>query len=116
MAKFTFNKPEWSTDPEPLDFKLVNQPLEEATNQMILRLKNERRKPANFYFLLWGLLTASFQTYHAIRKLVAKDAKYPAQAHILGRSLIDTLFTVVALVDEPVNHSRKYELTGYRAE
>lgn len=86
------------------------------TNQTFLRLENERRKPANFYFLLWGLLTGSLQTYQAIRQLVAKDPKHPAQAHILGRPLIDTLFTVVALVDEPVSHSRKYELAGYRVQ
>lgn len=116
MAEFTFNKPEWSTDPKPLDFKLVNQPLEEVTNKMILLLKNERRKPTNFYFLLWGLLTASSQTYHAIRKLVAKDPKYPTQAYVLGRPLIDTLFTVVALIEEPMCHSRKYELAGYKVE
>jgi len=114
MRKFILNKPEWSTEPEPLDIKVVNQPLEEVINQVISQLKNENRKPDNFYFLLKGLLTTSFQTYKAIRKLVAKDLKYPTQAHILGRSLIDALFTIVMLAEKPLEYSRKYELAGYR--
>jgi hypothetical protein len=115
MRKFILNKPECSTEPEPLDFKVVNQPLEEVINQLIYQLKKENRKPDNFYFLLKGLLTTSLQTYEAIRKLIKKDPKYPAQAHILGRSLMDTLFTVVMLAEKPLEYSRKYELAGYRA-
>jgi len=115
MGKLIFNKPEWSTEPVPFDFKVVNQPLEETINRMISRLENESRKPDNFYFLLKGFLTGSFQTYKAIRKLVAKDPKYPAQAHILGRPLIDTFFNIVMLVEKPVEYSRDYELSGYRA-
>ena len=115
MRKFILNKPEWSTEPEPLGFKVVNQPLEEVINQVIYQLKKENRKPDNFYFLLKGLLTTSFQTYKAIRKLIKKDPKYPAQAHILGRSLMDTLFTIVMLAEKPLDYSRKYELAGYRA-
>ena len=114
MGKFILNKPEWSTKPEPLDFKVVNQPLEEVINQVISKLKKENRKLDNFFFILKGLLTASFQTYKAIRKLVAEDPKYPTQAHILGRSLIDTLFTIVMLAEKPFEYSRKYELAGYR--
>ena len=115
MRKFIFNKPEWSREPEPLDFKVVNQPLEEVINQVISNLKKENRKPDNFYFLLKGLLITSFQTYKAIRKLVAKDPKYPTQSHILGRSLIDTFFTIVMLAEKPLEYSKKYELAGYRA-
>jgi len=114
MGKFIFNKPEWSTKPEPLDSKIVNQPLEEVINQVISKLDNENKKPNNFYFILKGLLNTSFLTYKAIRKLVEKDPKYPAQAHILGRSLIDTLFIIGMLVEKPLEYSRKYELAGYR--
>jgi hypothetical protein len=115
MRKFILNKPEWSTEPEPLDFKVVNQPLEEVINQVISKLKKENRKPNNFYFLLKGLLTTNFQTYKAIRKLIKEDPKYPAQAHVLGRSLIDVLFTIVMLTENPLEYSKKYELAGYRA-
>lgn len=114
MGKFFLNKPEWSTEPEPLYFKVVNQPLEEVINQVISKLKKENRKPNNFYFLLKGLLTTSFQTYKAIRKLVVKDPKYPTQAHVLGRSLMDALFTIVMLVEKPLEYSRWYESAGYR--
>jgi len=115
MGKFTLDKPEWAKKPESLDFKVVNQPLEEVINQVISQLENESRKPDNFYFILRGLLTTSLQTYKAIRKLVAKESKYPTQAHILCRSIIDVLFTVAMLTEKPGEYSRNYELAGYRA-
>lgn len=114
MDTFSCKKPEWSKEPEPIDFNLINQPLEQIYNRTISKLDKEDREPKSFYFILKGLLTNSFQTYKAIRKLVATDPKYPAQAHILGRSLIDTLFTIVALVENPHENSKKYEKAGYR--
>lgn len=113
-------KPEWYTEPPKWDFRLINQPLEQSYNNIEAKLKNENRKPDNFYFLLRSLLITSFQTYKAIRKLIAKFEKdtsqYPTQAHMLGRSLIDTLFTIVALVEDPTENSKKYEKAGYRNE
>lgn len=110
------HKPSWIKELEPLNFEIINQPLEEIINQVISQLKNDR-KGNNFYFLLWGLLKTSYQTYKAICEisgLFAKDTKYPAQAYILGRSLIDALFTIVTLVEKPFEHTRKYLLAGYR--
>lgn len=116
MDTFSLNKPEWAKEPEPLDFNLINQPLEQIYNRVISRLDKENREPKNFYFILKGLLTTAFQSYKAIRKLIATDPKYPAQAHILGRSLIDTLFTIVALTENPLENSKKYEKAGYRIQ
>lgn len=114
MMNFTFKKPEWIKEPESIDFKVINQPLEEVTNLVISQLKNENKNPKNFYFILKGLITTSFQTYKSIRKLIATEPKYPAQAHFLSRTLIDTLFTIIMLGENPVEHSREYELAGYR--
>ena len=61
-----------------------------------------------------GLLNVSFQTYKAIRKLVAKDPKYPLPASILGRTIIDAFFSIVMLTEKPVEYSRWFELAGYR--
>jgi len=97
-----------------LEFKVLDQPLKKAVSQVISQLKYEKRKPQFFYFCLHALLTTSFETYKAIVKLVAKKPKYPAQAHILVRSLIDTLFNVVALAEKPKKHTRQYELAGFR--
>lgn len=108
------SKPEWVAEPDVLDFKVVNQPLEEVANILLSQLKAEQRQPKNFYFILRGLLTTSFQTYKAIRKLVAKDPKYPLQGHMLDRSLIDTLFTLCAIREKPEEHSRRYEIAGYK--
>lgn len=120
MVNFFFDKPKWFTKAESLDFKIVNQPLEEVVIQVISHLENESRKQNNFYLLLKGLLTTNFQTYKAICKLagfpITKSTKYPVQAYILCRSIIDTLFTIVMLVEKPVEYSRKYELAGYRVD
>jgi hypothetical protein len=98
-----------------LDFKVLDQPLKKAVNQVITQLKNEDREPKKFYFILCGLLETSLETYKAIIKLVAKKPKFGAQAHILVRPLIDTLFNVAVLAEKPEEFSRQYELAGYRA-
>ena len=116
MDTLDAKKPDWSNEPTAVDFNLINQPLEQICNRMISQLENKTKEPINFYFLLRGLLTTSFQTYKAIRKLVAEDPKYPAQAHILVRSLVDTLFNIVALTENPKENARKYEKAGYRHE
>ena len=108
------HRPKWVTEPDALDFKVVNQPLEEVTDILLSRLKIEQRQPKNFYFILNGLLATSFQTYKAIRKLVAKDPKYPLQGHMLDRSLIDAVFTLCAITERPDEYSRRYEIAGYK--
>lgn len=98
-----------------LEFKVLDLPLKKAVSQVISQLKGEERKPQNFYFCLRALLTTSLDTYKAIVKLVAEKPKYPAQAHILVRSLIDTLFNVSVLAEKPEEYTRQYELAGFRA-
>lgn len=112
MEDFSTKKPDWVKEPEKLSFKVVNEPLEEVTNTILNQIQREKKD--KFHFLLHGLLTTSFQTYKAIGKLVAKDPKFPAQAHILVRSLIDTLFTIVLLKQSPDENTRRYGMAGYR--
>jgi len=114
MDKIDVKKPAWSKEPENLDFKLVNQPLEEVKDKIFARLKEVKKSAGNFHFLLEGLLFNSFQTYKAIRKLVVEDPKYPTQGHILSRSLIDILFSILVLTEKPEEYSRWYEMAGYR--
>lgn len=114
MDEIDMKKPAWSKEPENLDFKLVNQPIEEVKTEILARLKTVRESAGNFLFLLEGFLSNSFQTYKAIRKLTVTDPKYPAQAHILSRVLIDTLFSIVVLTEKPEEYSRWYEMAGYR--
>ena len=63
---------------------------------------------------LEGLLSNSFQTYKAIRKLVVEDPKYPTQAHILSRVLLDSLFSIIVLTEKPEEYAKWYEMAGYR--
>jgi len=116
MSILNIKKPEWIKEHEKLDFNVVNKPLKEVYDSLISKLSTENKKPENFYFILKCLLITSYQSYGAIRKLIAKDPKYPTQAHFLSRSLIDTLFTISALVGNPVENSKKYEKAGYRIQ
>ena len=100
--------------PEELDFKVVNQPLEKVVRKVLERLKSEQRQPTRFYFIILCLLETCLDTYRAIRKLVAEEPKYPAQAHVLCRSMLDAVFNVAALCDNPCRNSERYEKAGWR--
>lgn len=108
-------KPSWTTDPARLDFKVINEPLEKVLNSIISKLERRARdKFSEFLFLAEKILSGCFQTYKAIRKLVAKAPKYPTQAHILNRTLVDSLFVIEAFVEDPKKYPRAYALAGYR--
>lgn len=107
-------KPKWTKKPEDLDFKVVNQPLEEAYKGIVSTLEKETSEPKKFYFILKSLLTANFRNYMAIRRLVVKKPKLTFQAYILTRPIIDSVFTFVALVSNPQKYIRQFELAGYR--
>ena len=114
MEEIQIKKPEWLKEPENLDFKMVNQPLEEVKDGILVHLKKVQNSAGNFHFLLEGLLSNSFQTYKAMRKLVVEDPKYPTQAHVLGRGLLDALFSIIMLTEKPEEYARWYEAAGYR--
>jgi len=116
IKKLRTQKPSWSTDPENLNFRVVNEPLEKLLNKTITTLEIRARK--NFFnefdFLTEKILSGCFQTYKAIRKLVAKDPKFPTQAHILNRTLLDSLYVIEAFIEDPEKYPRAYTLAGYR--
>lgn len=109
------HKPTWATDPEAVDFKLIDEPLVRALNLLLTELNEQASEPSQYYFILHGLLQVSFETYKAIRGLVAEEKKYPIQAHMLDRSIIDTFFTVALLTERPEENATRYRLAGYRA-
>lgn len=109
------NKPAWATSPEPLNFQVVNEPLDKLLKKTIKILERKARENFNeFDFLTEKILSGCFQTYKAIRKLVAKDPKYPTQAHILNRSILDSLFVIESFLEDPAKYPRAYALAGYR--
>lgn len=115
IEKLRMTKPSWATDPEPIDFKVINEPLE----KLLKRIPDtfERRARAQFSefdFLVEKIVSGCYQTYKAIRNLVAKDPKYPTQAHILNRSILDSLFAISAFTENPRKYPRAYTLAGYR--
>jgi len=108
-------KPSWATAPVSVDFRSVNEPLEKLLTRTINTLERKaRREFSEFDFLAQKIVSGCYQTYKAIRKLVAKDPKYPAQAHILNRSLLDAVFVIEAFSEDPAKFPRAYALAGYR--
>lgn len=108
-------KPSWATEPERLDFKVVNEPLENLVRRIIVILERKARADfSEFNFLTEKIIAGSYQTYKAIRKLVAKDPKYPTQAHILNRSLLDSIFIIEAFSEDPKKYPKAYAIAGYR--
>jgi hypothetical protein len=115
IEKLRMTKPAWATDPEPLDFKVINEPLEKIVERTINTLERMARAQFNeFEFLAEKIVSGCIQSYRAIRKLVAKDPKYPTQAHILNRSILDALFVIEAFAEDPEKYPRAYALAGYR--
>ena len=115
INQLRMKKPSWATDPEPIDFKVVNEPLEKLVKKTINTFG--RKAHANFpefTFLAEKIVTGCYQTYKAIRKLVAEDPKYPTQVHILNRSLLDSVFVIEAFAEDPGKYPKAYELAGYR--
>lgn len=96
------------------DFIQVHNQLKKNYQTVIARLEKEAQVPPTYFFIT-NLLKFSFQTYRVTTRLVADTAeeKFPLQAHILSRSIIDALYTVVALLDDPSN-TRRYEVAGFR--
>jgi len=115
IEKLRMTKPSWATDPEPLDFKVVNEPLEKLLKKIINTLQRmSRAQFSEFDFLVEKIVAGCYQTYKAIRKLVAKDPKYSTQAHIFNRSILDSLFVIEAFSEDPKKYSKAYALSGYR--
>ena len=107
--------PSWATKIESLDFKVVNEPLEKLVKRTIKTLERKARTDfSEFYFLTEKIVAGCYQTYKAIRKLVAKDPKYPTQAHILNRSILDSIFVIEAFTEDPCKYPKEYALAGYR--
>lgn len=116
MMKVNTKRPQWYKDPEELDSKLIIDPLEQVYCSIKLNLEKETGEPQNFYLFVKSLLQIAYQTYSAIRKLVARNSRYPFQAHILVRSLIDNFFTIAVLMEDPEGNSMRYEKAGYRQQ
>ena len=102
IKQLRLRKPSWATDPEPIDFKVINEPLEKLLKRTINTLERKARADfSEFDFLAEKIVAGCYQTYKSIRKLVAKDPKYPTQAHILNRSLLDSVFVIEAFSEDP---------------
>lgn len=107
--------PHWVTSSELINFKVVNEPLEKVLDKIINTFEmSARQQYSEFNFSSAKILSGCYQTYKAIRKLVAKDPKYPTQAHILNRSLLDSIFVLEAFSEDIEKYPKSYTLAGYR--
>ncbi len=111
-------KPDWVKPPPfSIDFNMINEPLQGIYRTIADRLKKEIPDPHGFHFLLGSLLTTNLETHRAIVRLVKQDEKkkFPFQATVLIRTMVDSLFTILALKTDSTKRSRQFDLAGYRA-
>jgi hypothetical protein len=111
-------KPDWVKPPEfTMDFKTINEPLEGVYRTLVDHLSKEEPDPETFHFLLGSLLRINLETHRGIVRLIASDEKkkFPFQAMVLVRTMVDSLFTIVALKTDPPRRSRQFDLAGYGA-
>ena len=106
-----FEKPDWVSEPKKMDFKVINEPLEAIYTDLLNKLSSSQD---DLYFVFHLSLLSARNTYKAIRKLVANDPKYPFQAHNLLRNMIDLLFNIVALIDNPGSNIERFMKADYR--
>ncbi len=110
-------KPDWVKPPSfSINYKMIIEPLEGIYRTIVDRLRKEEPDPDGFHFLLGSLLTTNLETHRAIVRLVKDDEKrkFPFQAMVLVRTMVDSLFSVLALKSDPAKRSRQYDLAGYR--
>lgn len=111
-------KPDWVKPPVfSMEFRTINEPLQGIYRTHVDRLGKEEPDPDGFHFLLGSLLRINLETHRAIVRLIESDEKkkFPFQAMVLVRTMVDSLFTAVALKTDPVRRSRQFDLAGYRA-
>lgn len=108
-------KPDWVTEPVNINFKSVH-PLKEISQKIIDKLSGEEDKVGNFHFLLRNIVVLNLQNYKAVCEL-AKDSqqgKFALQASFMSRSVLDGLFNVFLLLEDPIPNSEWFEKAGYR--
>ncbi len=116
MADVIGRKPDWVKPPTfSMDFKMIDGPLQGIYRTIVDRLRKEEPDPHGFHHFLRTLLKTNLETHRAIVRLIGKDQKrkFPFQATVLIRTMVDSLFTIVALRTDPANRSRQYDLAGY---
>ena len=97
----------------PIKFSLLNKPICNIALSFIDTLKPSLG-------ILQGLLATicngALETYKAIIFLIDDNnkVKYPLQAQILLRSILDVLFNVAYLLDDPTKNVKEYNLAGFR--
>ncbi|OGK20270.1 hypothetical protein A3C23_04930 [Candidatus Roizmanbacteria bacterium RIFCSPHIGHO2_02_FULL_37_13b] len=114
MKRNLIKKPAGVTELEDINFQLVDQPIKELYKITAKNLANDDIEHEHTNHLLKLKLAANFQTYRAICKLVKDEPRFPVQGHILARSILDSLFTIFALIDSPEKNTRWFEIAGYK--
>ncbi|MCJ7481573.1 MAG: DUF5677 domain-containing protein [Thermodesulfovibrionales bacterium] len=98
---------------EPVSFKLLDIPI---CNIAISFIDTLKPKLDMLQGLLATICNGAFQTYKAIVFLIddKNKVKYPLQAQILLRSILDILFNVIYLLDNPQKNLKEFNLAGFR--
>lgn len=97
---------------EVLSHKTIHQPIVKVSDLIMVSLKN--KKNDLLYHIILGLVKTCFDTYISTIRLTAQEPKFPLQAHILCRTIIDSIFTVVYILEKPESRAKAYEKAHYR--
>jgi hypothetical protein len=100
-----------------MDFKVLNEPIQGIYRTIRDCLQKEEPDPQGFHYLLGTLLTTGLETHRAVVRLIdqSESKQFSFQAMVLIRTMVDSLFTVLALKTDPSKYSRTLDLAGYRA-
>jgi hypothetical protein len=100
-----------------VEFKLFNEPIQGIYRTIRDRLQKEEPDPQGFHSFLHTFLTTALETHKAVVRLIdqTESKQFSFQAMVLIRTMVDSLFTVLALKEDPAKYSRAFDLAGYRA-
>lgn len=102
--------------PDGVNFRVFREPVTEVSEAIVTFLKTNPQKERLFGEVLAVLCESAFYTYKAITRLLDKESKnkYVLQAFVLVRFIIDTFYSVVFLVDNPSENTKRYNYVTIR--
>jgi hypothetical protein len=105
-----------------LDFQLIKQPLKEIGDELVNQLEKFGKEQEDKWdgirvFIIRSIVISGFETYKAVLRLITKkqESKFHVQANILVRTIIDSLFNTVAILENDEN-IKKFAISGLREE
>ncbi len=95
--------------------ELINQAIIKLQQTFRIRLDSPTNYHPHFQQIIADLMKSSIGYYNCITHLTFDIRKWPIQAQVLSRSILDAVFTVIALCDNPEENYLRYIKGSYRS-